>query len=339
MDLIVPPSMCAIFAGLLIALIRRPRWVIGIARTALLTSGLALAAPAWFFTWQATVTPGLQLISTLPPVSSLLLALMVMVMIFFPTWQAFRMILLGWVLIALPVLVYLLVHPLELWTPRGTDLLMAYGPAIALVVVLLPVQRGLAGKIKHLALERDRMQIMMNRDPLTRLQNRRFGEQVLRDILTERTPAGVIMFDMDRFKRINDTHGHPAGDRVLQMVAKRCKGLLREDECMSRWGGEEFLVAVPNVDAPGVKLVAERLRLAIAHVPVEPLLQATASFGVTIIRDGDSLATLLKRVDLVLYQAKQRGGNCVVSSQDVSAEMPASDPSDSYAGQEREAGS
>jgi diguanylate cyclase (GGDEF)-like protein len=312
LDLIVPPTMLVLFAVLLIALLRQPRWALAIGRYALLASGAALVAPTWLYVTQAVLTPGLQLITTLPPISSLLLILVLMVMLFFPTPQAFRVALLVWILVAWPVLVYLLLHPLEMETPRGRDLLMAYGPALVLVTVLIPVQRGLAGKIERLTLERARLEIIANHDPLTHIANRRPGEQILQNILADRIPAGIIMFDMDRFKAINDTYGHPVGDRVLQKVAQHCEGLLRSGECVSRWGGEEFLVVVPHVDAVGLQQLAERLRATIAELSVEPAQQVTASFGVAMIEAGDSLTSVLQRADRALYEAKRQGGNGVV---------------------------
>ncbi len=309
MDLIVPPTICALYGGLIVALARQPRWVIGIARIALLAAGLAFAAPAWLYTLQAILTPGLQLIDILPPVSSLFVVFLVMLMIFIPGRAAFLLAALSWVLIALPVLAYLLLHRQEMWAPRGRDLLMAYGPVSIMVVVLLPVQRGLAGKIRRLASERQLMEVMLHRDPLTGAQSRLLGERMLRDVLAGGVPAGVIMLDLDRFKAINDTYGHPVGDQVLQAVAHGCQALLREKECISRWGGEEFLAIVPNVDAPGLQRVAERLRSAIASLPITPVRQVTASFGTTMIEFGDSLDTVLQRADQALYRAKERGGN------------------------------
>jgi diguanylate cyclase (GGDEF)-like protein len=97
-----------------------------------------------------------------------------------------------------------------------------------------------------MASERARMEVMLHRDPLTGIHNRRLGERLLRELLGGAHAAGVIMLDVDRFKAINDTHGHPVGDRVLQAIAERCKALLRADESISRWGGEEFLVIVPT---------------------------------------------------------------------------------------------
>ena len=311
MDLVVPPVASAILVGLLIAMLQWPRGALLFARLALLTGGLALVAPAWFYTLQASLTPGMRLVSVLPPVSSLFVALLVMVMIFIPGRRALWVAVLCWILIALPVLVYLFLHTGELGTPRGRELLMSYGPAALLVVVLLPIQGGMAGRIRRLSSERARMTIMLHRDPLTGSHNRRFGHRVLRGHVRSQTPAGVILMDLDRFKSINDTHGHPVGDQVLQAVTQRCKHLLREDECFARWGGEEFLVVLPGVDAQGLALIAERLRVAIADSPVGPPGKVTASFGASMIRPADHLRDVLMRVDQALYEAKARGGNRV----------------------------
>lgn len=311
MDLIVPPAICALNVGLIVALIRRPDWAIGIARVDLLAAGIAIAAQAWLYTMVATLTPGVQLIAILPPVSSLFVVFLMLLMIFVPGRLAFFMAALSWVLIALPVLAYLLLHFQELWSPRGRDLLMAYGPMSVMVVVLLPVQRALVGKIKRLASERNRMEVMLRLDPLTGAQSRLLGGQVLRGVLRERTPAGVIMLDLDKFKAINDTYGHPAGDKVLQAVARGCQGVLRAGNSISRWGGEEFLVIVPNVDASGLQSVAERLRWAIAGLSVAPARRVTASFGTAMIQPGDSPETVLQRADQALYRAKEQGGNRV----------------------------
>ncbi|HVX03959.1 MAG TPA: GGDEF domain-containing protein [Rhodanobacteraceae bacterium] len=314
LDMIVPPTVCLLNTGLIIALMRRPDWALAIARIGLVVAGLALAAPAWLYTLEATLTPGVQLIAILPPVSSLFVVFLLMLMIFIPGRSAFYLAALSWVVIAWPVLGYLLLHRQEMWAPRGRDLLLAYGPASIMVVVLLPVQRAMAGKIRRLSSERNLMEVMLRTDPLTGVQSRLLGQQVLRKMLREEVPAGVIMFDLDRFKTINDTHGHPVGDRVLQAVAHGCQGLLRGGKSISRWGGEEFLVMVPNVDASGLQTVAERLRTAIAELPVAPVEQVTASLGTAMIQSGDNLETVLQRADLALYRAKQQGGNRVVAA-------------------------
>jgi diguanylate cyclase (GGDEF)-like protein len=311
--MVIPPLMCVVFLVLLIMLLRWPHRVGLIMRVALAAALAALIAPAWFYTWQATLAPGLRLIDIYPPVAALLLALMVAAMIYLPTREGVTIVVAGWLLVALPVLIYLFAHPTELRTPRGVDLLMTYGPVFVLFLALLPVQRKLTSRIQHLVSEQVQMEAMINRDPLTRIYNRRFCTLVLQDLLGRQIPAGVIMFDMDRFKAINDTHGHPVGDRVLQRVAQRCQELLRKNECLARWGGEEFLVVVPDVDATALHALAERLRKSVDELSIEPVSLVSASVGITLVLDGDTTDTLLQRVDQALYRAKKLGGNVVSS--------------------------
>lgn len=325
--LIVPPVLCASFLALAVALLLRPGWLVGIARTALLVAWLALVAASWGYTLLALVT-GSQLIRIFPPVSAVLLVVMVMIMLFFPGRRALHLAAGAWAVVALPVLVYLFFHPHQMLAPSGEDLLMAFGPLACMAVVLLPMQRGLRTKLNRLMTERGQMEEMANRDPLTDIYNRRLAVQVLSDIFSEQSPAGVIMFDMDQFKAINDTHGHPTGDRVLRMVAVRCKDFLRQYEIISRWGGEEFLVVVRNVDAAELRRVAERLRSAIAEIEVDPVGRVTASFGITLVQEDDDFASVLKRVDRALYLAKRRGGNRVVDSESTGAGSPARDTGD-----------
>ena len=100
----------------------------------------------------------------------------------------------------------------------------------------------------------------------------------------------------------------------IETVADACRGLLRAGKTISRWGGEEFLVIVPNVDAPGLQRVAERLRLAIADLSVAPVGQVTASLGATLLQGWDNQETVLQRADQALYRAKEQGGNRVVAA-------------------------
>ncbi|HEX7388198.1 MAG TPA: GGDEF domain-containing protein [Castellaniella sp.] len=305
LNLVVSPVGVAIFAGLIITLRRHPWRLQAVLYVALALGALRVIAPAWLYIYQAASTPGIRLIDVLPPVGSLFVILLMMVMIFIPGHRAFMAALLCWLPAALPILTYLALHPDEMWTPRGLDLLMAYGPVSLMVVVLLPVRRGLTDTI-------ERMEVMLHRDPGTGIYNRRLGERVLRDLLSDTRSAGLIMLDLDHFKTVNDTYGHPAGDRVLRAVAGRCKALLRPDEYVSRWGGEEFLVLVPGIDAAGLHMVAERLQLAIAQLSLAPVHQVTASFGATMLDGADNFDTALQRVDRALYAAKAQGGNRVV---------------------------
>jgi len=138
---------------------------------------------------------------------------------------------------------------------------------------------------------------------------------------------GVIMVDIDKFKSINDTHGHDAGDQVLIAMAKACVEVMRDIDVVGRLGGEEFAMLLPETDLAGTQLAAERLRRELAGliVPVDGLeLSFTISAGYTIVSDPtDSIEDALKRADAALYQAKETGRNRVVSASDLPAETTA----------------
>jgi two-component system, cell cycle response regulator len=149
-------------------------------------------------------------------------------------------------------------------------------------------------------------------DPLTGLRNRRYVLRHL-DGLLRSHGAGLVMLDLDRFKPINDTHGHAAGDAVLREVAERLRAGLRASDVVARWGGEEFLVVLTGAPAEYALLVAERLREAVAE-PVEwpggPLL-CTASAGVAVVAQGSAPEDAIAAADAALYEAKSEGRNRV----------------------------
>jgi len=129
-------------------------------------------------------------------------------------------------------------------------------------------------------------------------------------------PLSVLLFDIDHFKRVNDTHGHVAGDRVLREVARRCRTLIRGSDVIGRWGGEEFVVMTPETPVDGARTLAERLREVIAEAPVTlesgESVAVTISVGVTGYRPGDAeLEAMVRRADVALYRAKAQGRNRV----------------------------
>ena len=170
------------------------------------------------------------------------------------------------------------------------------------------------------ALAHDRLERLAAVDPLTDAYNRRFGmarlsEEFSRAVRAE-NPLGVLMFDLDRFKSINDTYGHLAGDRVLRAVAKTCRRVLREGDVLVRYGGEEFLVLLPGAGAVDVSMIGERLRRAVGETTVP---EGDQRIGITISVGGatysdvvDSPATLIDRADEALYEAKESGRNRLV---------------------------
>lgn len=156
-------------------------------------------------------------------------------------------------------------------------------------------------------------------DPLTGMRTRRHMQKDLeREIRrTARThrPFFVVMADIDHFKAINDTHGHDNGDRVLAAFASTIIRTLRAHDDAYRTGGEEFLLTLKETDAAGCASALERLRTAVAAMPIQlsdgRTVNITASFGVTACKDDISIDALIKAADNALYQAKNDGRNCV----------------------------
>jgi len=153
-------------------------------------------------------------------------------------------------------------------------------------------------------------------DELTGINNRRELLKKLRnDILrAERfdLPLSVLMVDVDKFKQINDTYGHQRGDMVLQGMARVLSQNLRNVDYMGRYGGEEFLVVLPNTHKDGGLVVAEKLRKRIEEENFDGGIKATASFGVAELAKGEDLTSLVNRADEAMYQAKKMGRNKVV---------------------------
>lgn len=163
------------------------------------------------------------------------------------------------------------------------------------------------------------LRALATRDSLTGLWN----HAMILDILGKRlargaregTPVGIIMADLDRFKQINDTYGHLVGDTVLCEAAKRMQAALRPYDAVGRYGGEEFLIALPNCDREKAIDIAERLRRSISDVAVNTAVGAipiTASFGVTISQVSKfNINELIQEADEAMYRAKQGGRNRV----------------------------
>jgi diguanylate cyclase (GGDEF)-like protein len=165
------------------------------------------------------------------------------------------------------------------------------------------------------------------RDPLTGCVTRRHGMGVfqteLRRARRSQLPMSLIVFDLDHFKSVNDRYGHLAGDAVLGAVGGRMNAVLRGSDLKCRYGGEEFLILLPDTPTQGAQRVAETLRREIEGHAVpwsDESLRVTASFGVTSVTPGemDPLA-VIARADEALYRAKQDGRNCVRSAAEAEA--------------------
>jgi len=166
------------------------------------------------------------------------------------------------------------------------------------------------------------LQRLATTDYLTGIANNRSffetGERELQRTRRYGHPLAVLMLDLDRFKRVNDTYGHAVGDRVLVSVAATCRYILRDIDIFGRLGGEEFGILLPETDLAGGKATAERLRLAVADAAIDvdaSKLRTTISIGVSALApDDDRIEATLKRADDAMYEAKRKGRNRVVTA-------------------------
>ena len=161
----------------------------------------------------------------------------------------------------------------------------------------------------------EELQRLATTDALTGVWNRRhFKQVVVAEIQREGRygePLSLLLFDIDHFKAINDTHGHLVGDQVLIGLCHRVREHLRGVDVLARWGGEEFVVLLPHCDGPQAQRLAEKLRALIAAEPFPGAGRVTSSFGVAEFRPPESADAWLNRADDALYQAKSAGRNRV----------------------------
>jgi diguanylate cyclase (GGDEF)-like protein len=183
-------------------------------------------------------------------------------------------------------------------------------------IALALANQRLKQELHHLAI----------RDPLTGLYNRRYMEESLvREIHRARrknSSLGILMLDIDHFKRFNDTHGHESGDLLLKMLGNFLRTSIRSDDIPCRYGGEEFTLILPEITLENACLRAEAIRQGAAQLRVDYqgvlLEQATVSIGIALFpQDGATWEALLRRADKALYQAKERGRNRVMTSRDL----------------------
>jgi diguanylate cyclase (GGDEF)-like protein len=203
---------------------------------------------------------------------------------------------------------------------RQKLVLMAAGAGLAALAIIVALLYKLLRVQKKYGAE---LSVQALRDPLTGVDNRRALFTNMRELLARGIPQSehaLLLIDLDHFKRINDSHGHPAGDAVLVAVAMQLKQQLQGRCSLARLGGEEFAVLCPASGRLAALALAEELRLAVAATAVRDLpvpTQVTASIGVALFEGKGSLDDWMRAVDRALYAAKARGRNCVVEAASV----------------------
>jgi len=160
------------------------------------------------------------------------------------------------------------------------------------------------------------LKIKATTDPLTTLYNRGYFNHCLKNEMERSKRYGsalsIIIFDIDRFKQVNDTFGHLSGDIVLKELSFLCLAIIRDSDVLARWGGEEFIILVPENDKAAIVPFAEKLRSLIEKHPFSIKTQVTCSFGVAQYMEEESKDDFIKRADQAMYKAKEEGRNKVV---------------------------
>jgi len=207
--------------------------------------------------------------------------------------------------------------------PLGVVVLATSGTFSADAINRSEFFRQSLGLALNNAIAHDRLQQLAALDPLTSVYNRRFGMTRLHEefdrAVRMNSPLGLLMFDLDHFKQVNDTYGHLIGDRMLVNVCAIARAILRDGDILIRYGGEEFLAVLPAASAEDVELIGERLRRAIEDLSVadgSQTIRATISLGAAsfpnqaVEREND----LVGLADDALYRAKETGRNRLVLS-------------------------
>jgi diguanylate cyclase (GGDEF)-like protein len=231
--------------------------------------------------------------------------------------RASRMFLWSWA----PLLSCLCWKVLEInlgW-PANQLLRFAFPASFVMAGVLMMI--GLSDRMLKYKRERDASDLLARRDPLTEVYNRRALDERLHAAALESgqssRPLALLFIDLDHFKRINDEHGHDAGDECLREVARRIRGTLRFGDVLGRYGGEEFVIGLPGLHVAEASAMGERVRHAVGSQPIVCNgidIGITISIGVAVLQDGlAGFDAAIRRADRALYASK-RGGRDRVST-------------------------
>lgn len=198
---------------------------------------------------------------------------------------------------------------------RYANLTMQLHISSAVMIATLYFFSSYQYRLRQAQVTLDRLARLSNTDELTGLPNRRNMAEVVGAELARFAEGGssfaVILFDIDHFKEVNDRHGHGAGDEALVALAARAAEVIRDMGALGRWGGDEFVALIRDMQAGDAVRMAEALCAYVAATPIAGDRSVTISCGVTVARSHDSIDGLLQRADAALYAAKHAGRNRV----------------------------
>ena len=223
--------------------------------------------------------------------------------------------------------------PLAVLTPGALD-----GVRVFNIIATLVLLAHLANYYLRAVMRAEtRLHDLATTDPLTGLANRRRALDVASLHLARRrsdgAPMSLILGDVDHFKSVNDWHGHEVGDHVLVAVAKAMQTATREVDTVCRWGGEEFLIVLPDTDTPEALQVAERVRQAVQHAQLaqaDQALSVTITLGVSTLQALEPLSAAIARADAAMYRGKIAGRNRCVGEDASAAVAPKREPAPAH---------
>lgn len=266
---------------------------------------MAFLPPAWYFVLGA-VWHDWVFINEFPPISPIILIGMSVLIFMVPkTWG--RHVIWLWCAICLPIVVFLISHPLELETPRGRELMVAFGPGGALLFIVLSYQRDLHDRFNHIENNLTHSRRQADTDALTGILNRRGALYWLSQHDENNTLFAGLIIDIDHFKDINDNFGHEMGDAILKNVASILQRSIDEHDCLARWGGDEFIILFANAAPDRVNAVAQQCWDNIRNHRFPTTRQVTCSIGMAQDIPSRNIDTIVSQADAGLYQAKRAG--------------------------------
>ncbi|PCF96817.1 GGDEF domain-containing protein [Vreelandella nigrificans] len=222
---------------------------------------------------------------------------------------------LGWLLLfrRQPLLPDLIAHStlqnsLSYWMPLEASMALELADDLAVAITALEISY-----LNHqLTMTNQLLRDLAHTDTLTQCWNRYYTELIIEELTQSATPFTLLMFDIDDFKRINDTYGHATGDNILRDITHLVKKTLRSDDHLGRWGGEEFIVISKGVDQGASSQLANRLCRCVEEFAFPITDRVTISIGFTLTQPDDQPHQLLERIDKGMYLAKTAGKNQVV---------------------------
>jgi diguanylate cyclase (GGDEF)-like protein len=204
----------------------------------------------------------------------------------------------------------------EIFASRVLGIIITLMVTLMTLIYLFGRERWVHEKVqmdKRLWLQEQALQLghQATTDSLTGLYNRlKFNQEIASEILRSdryKSPFSLVLFDIDEFKKVNDTHGHQLGDKVLVQLSRLALSLIRSTDLLARWGGEEFVILAAGSDGQMAAHAAEKLREGIGRVVFEEVGSVTCSFGVAQYMEGETAESLIGRADDALYRAKMNG--------------------------------